>query len=71
MTTDKKTPGKKVPGLSIASRTASFRRAGLGFTAEPRLVPLAELTKEQLAALRAESMLIVTDVQIDAPADAA
>lgn len=52
--------------IKVISRPAQFRRAGLVFTSEPRTIPLADLTEEQLEALRAETNLVVVDVELPA-----
>lgn len=57
-------PAKKAPGLRIKAKTRSFRRAGLTFGEQPVDVPLSELSKEQRAALKAEPMLVVEDIEI-------
>lgn len=57
-------PAKKVPGLRIKAKAKSFRRAGLAFGEQPIDVPLSELSKDQRAALKAEPMLVVEDIEI-------
>ncbi len=57
---------KKRAALRISSKADGFRRAGLAFTREPIDVPLENLTKEQIAALKAEPMLVVAEVEIEA-----
>jgi hypothetical protein len=63
------------PGLRVIARRAGFRRAGRSFSAEPTEIPLAELTREQIAQLRAEGapggQLVVIDIDIEPPATAA
>jgi hypothetical protein len=59
-------------GLEVTARRESFWRAGLQFTREARVVPLAELTPEQADAIRTEGdggQLVVSEVDI-APAKA-
>jgi hypothetical protein len=56
---------KKQPGLRVSSRPATFRRAGLVFTREAQDVPLSELTKEQIKAIREEPLLAVADIEIE------
>lgn len=60
---------RKVPGLRVQSAVAGFRRAGRAWPAAPTDVPVAELTKAQIAALKAEPRLVVTDVEIDVAAE--
>jgi hypothetical protein len=48
--------------ISVVSKPARFRRAGLDFTREPRVLDVAALSPEQLAALERETMLVVTHV---------
>lgn len=60
---------KKQQALRISSKTDSLRRAGLAFTKEPTAIPLANLKKEQVAALKAERMLVVEEVEIDTAAE--
>ena len=62
-----RTPGK---GIRVISRPAQFRRAGYTFTSEPTTIDLAELTDEQLEALRNERNLVVTEVDIAAETNA-
>lgn len=63
---DKKTQTpKKVPALRIKAKVKSFRRAGLAFGEEPTTVAVNALRKDQVAALKAEPMLIVEDVEIE------
>ena len=62
--------GKPVAGLRVASKGASFCRAGRRFTRDATDIPLAELSAEQVEALRTEPSLVVQDVEIG-PVDAA
>lgn len=63
------------PGLRVIARRDGFRRAGRSFSAEPTEIPLDELTREQIAQLRAEGQpggqLVVIDIDIEPPATAA
>ena len=63
--------GGKVPALRVTARRDTFRRAGYTFTGEPTDIPLADLTKANIAQLRGEKLLVVQDVEIDAAPDAA
>ncbi len=58
---------KTVPGIKVIARADRFRRAGRVFTAEPTLIPLSDLDKKQVDALRTEPMLVVQDVDVPAP----
>ena len=55
---------KTVKGLEVIARDAVFYRAVREWSPEPRSVKLSELTEEQIAELRNETMLIVRDVDI-------
>ena len=47
--------------LTIAAHREGFRRAGRAWSKAPVTVPAADFTKEQIAALRADPNLVVTD----------
>lgn len=55
-------------GLKIVARRDHFRRAGRAFGAEPETIPLTELTAEEVETLKTEPMLLVVEVDIEAPA---
>ena len=55
----------KFPALSVVSRRNGFRRAGRAWSKEPTTVKLSDLTEDQIDAIKEESMLIVTEVEID------
>ncbi|MDD2870121.1 HI1506-related protein [Neomegalonema sp.] len=57
----------KIKALRIAARRSGFRRAGLAHPAHPVLHPLEDLTEAQIALLKAEPMLVVQGVEIEAP----
>ena len=60
--------GEPTRGLAVVSRRESFWRAGLQFTREERVVPLADLTPEQAEAIVAEGdggQLVVREVDIE------
>lgn len=68
-----KQPGKAGPatkGLKVASAVEGFRRAGRAWGREPQVVPLSELTADQVEALKAEPNLVVVDVDIEPAAEA-
>jgi len=61
-------PSSRSPGLRIHALTGGFRRCGRAWGAEPVDAPLAEFTSAQVAQLRAEPLLAVEDIEIDAAA---
>jgi hypothetical protein len=65
MATDSKLKTKKVAGLRISALADGFRRAGRAWTTEAVDVPVSEFTKDQVAALKAEPGLRVTECDID------
>lgn len=52
--------------LRITAAREGFRRAGRAWSKTPVDVPLADLTDDQVALLRAESLLTVEDITIEA-----
>lgn len=52
---------KKVKVLQVTSKRPSFRRAGLEFGADAVTLELASLSKDQVAALKAEPYLVVVE----------
>lgn len=68
-----KAAGAATEGLRVVSRPATFRRAGYNFSAEPRVIPLSELSEEQVALIEGETNLVATRVEIkpDTPAEKA
>ncbi len=60
------TDRSSVPALRVTARRDGFRRAGRAWPGEPTIVPLSELSEDQVALLRGESMLVVEDVEIEA-----
>lgn len=69
-TTKAKAAGGADKGLKVIARAAHFRRAGFAFTGEPTVIPLSELTEEQVEQLKAEPLLVVQEVDIKAEAEA-
>lgn len=69
MATDKTTRAKPAgpsdKGLRIVSRPASFWRCGRNFTGEAVIIPLSELSPEEVVRLRDEPNLVVTEVDIE------
>lgn len=62
------TPKGKIKALRVTARRDSFRRIGRKFTAEPVDIPVTELKEAEAAALRGDKLLVVHEVEIDAPA---
>ncbi|MFN0185124.1 MAG: hypothetical protein ACKVQR_15025 [Aquabacterium sp.] len=62
-----KAAGPASKGLRVTARTDRFSRAGQHFGAGPVTVPLSELTEDQAARIRGESMLVVEEVDIEPP----
>lgn len=60
-TVAKKTADKNA--ITVQAKSAPYRRAGRAWSTDPTTVALADLTKEQLAALRADSNLVVTEAE--------
>lgn len=60
---------KKVPGVRIASRKASFRRCGTRFTSEGADFALDAFDKKDLKVLRDDPNLTVADVDVEVPAE--
>lgn len=66
--TEKPAAGPAAAGIRVTALGASFWRAGLQFTREPRELSLAELTPEQLELIRDEGdggQLVVEDITLD------
>lgn len=55
---------KTVPGLRVTAKQAGFRRAGVAWGVELTEVATSKFNKAQLAQLRAEPMLVVTDIDL-------
>ncbi|WP_304308072.1 hypothetical protein [Pseudacidovorax intermedius] len=58
----------KVKVLRVVARAPSFRRCGFAFGAEARRIPLDDLSKEQVEALKSEPLLVATEEEIEVPA---
>lgn len=65
-TTESKKTSKKTPGLRVTSKRDGFRRGGREWSGSTELA-LDALSKDQLAQIRAEPLLIVEDIELDAP----
>lgn len=50
--------------LQIVAKTDSFRRAGYEFGSTATLIDPDKLSKEQIAALKSEPKLVVTEVEV-------
>ena len=55
------------PSLTVTAKREGFRRAGRAWSTTPQTVPIAELTEEQLDALRADPNLVVVEHGTDLP----
>jgi hypothetical protein len=59
-----KAAGGADKGLKVTSRPATFRRAGFNFSSEARVIPLSELTEEQVEMITNETSLVSQVVDI-------
>lgn len=60
---------KRIKALRVCAKTEKkFRRAGFEFGRDPVDLPLDKLDKKQIAAIQAEPLLVVVEVEIEAPA---
>lgn len=67
MASKPKAAGPADKGIRVVARPqGGFRRAGLHFSSEGTTLALSDLTADQLEALRAETQLVVVDVDIPA-----
>lgn len=55
----------KVPALSVVSGREGFRRAGHIWGKEASVVKLSDLTDEQIAQIKGDALLTVTEVEVD------
>lgn len=53
------------PGLRVTAKKAGFRRAGRAWNVEPTDVLLADLTDDQIEALKGETALVVEEIDIE------
>lgn len=60
-----KTKIVQVTALSVVSSREGFRRGGRVWGKEAQVVKLSELTKEQVEQIKGESLLVVTEVEVD------
>lgn len=59
-----KAAGGADKGLKVTARADHFRRCGFAFTGEATVIPLADLTEEQVEQLKKEPLLVVQEVDI-------
>ena len=55
----------KVPALSVVSSRDGFRRGGRAWSRQETVVKLSELTKQQIAQIKGEPLLTVSEVEVD------
>lgn len=60
------TSTNKVPALSVTCSREGFRRAGISWGKEAKVVKLSELNEEQIAQISGEPLLTVEEVEVDA-----
>ncbi|MCK5295968.1 MAG: hypothetical protein KAJ75_03675 [Alphaproteobacteria bacterium] len=53
--------------IRITSKRDGFRRGGISHSAEPTDYPFDKFNKKQLADLKAETMLIVEEIEVKEP----
>lgn len=63
-----KAAGLQTKGLKVIARRDSFRRCGRVFGGEAVVIPLSDLTEEQVEQLKAEPLLVCQEVDIEPPA---
>lgn len=56
---------KKVHVLRVTARRESFRRAGYQFGASPVDVPVKDLKREQIEAIKSDPMLVVVETEAE------
>lgn len=66
---NQKPAGDANKGIKVISRPSTFRRAGYTFTAEPTVIPLSDLSDEQLEQIESEPNLVSQRVDIELPAE--
>lgn len=62
--TQKQAGAGKVKGLRITAKREGFRRAGRAWSMTPTDVTLADLSDEEISALKAETMLTVEEITL-------
>lgn len=63
-----KAAGAATEGIKVTARPATFRRGGYTFGAEARVIPLSDLTEEQLGQIEGDTNLVTSRVTIEEPA---
>lgn len=63
-TSKKAAAGPATRGLRVTPKRDGFRRAGIEFTGTT-VLPLSDLSADQVEALKAETMLVVDEVDIE------
>ena len=63
---EKEKKGEKLPAISVVSRPDSFRRCGRVFTREPVVIFIEDLKEGEMTALEEETMLVVTEIELEA-----
>jgi len=61
---DTKNAGGKKPALKIHATQDSRWRAGMNFGREPQTILVSKLSKKKIEMLKADPMLVVTDVEV-------
>lgn len=69
MADNDKTPPKMVTALRITSLREGFRRAGHAWSVSPTIVYPGGLSKDEIALLKKETMLLVEEVKVEALPD--
>lgn len=70
MANHKEMAGPANKGLKVVPKRAGFRRAGISWPEEGKVVPLSELTQQQYEQIKGEAMLVSFEVDIQAEAGA-
>ncbi len=56
---------EKIKVLRVVSKRDGFGRAGFVFSAEPKDIPLADLSRKQRDAIAADRMLVAVELEVD------
>ncbi len=59
----------KVPVLQVHSKRPSFRRVGFQFGSDPVNLPVKELTRAQIDAIKSEPLLVAVETEIEVVTD--
>jgi hypothetical protein len=68
--TPPKASKKKIKVLRVAAKRDGFRRAGYAFGSESQDIPLADLDKQKLSALKGDPMLLCVETEVEAEDEA-